>query len=330
MDYASESRDGPGASSPSKRVAAIGEDDSDTDFQEEKVASEVEEEDSGNETEVVNVEELQPNSRQRGSRSRLTSQVSPAKSESLFWHERKLNVLISAGRTFKRVKLSPAPAVDGLPESTSHVTSAPPQPLNEVDKNIMPVACLVCSKQHPVGYCPLKHAGVENCPLCGIPHYGHFRTCPHLSSLTQCRRMLEALKQSTEPAVEKKLAKQYIVGIIGDLTRRKRLEEQKAQQEAGVGATQAVSNTHTEGTLVQTAATGVMPPTGMNGGMFGILSPQPPAKYSTYPIPNGFRLANGDPHLNGFAPGRAGRENQAVNGFRDVSGNTGANGLPSS
>lgn len=87
MDYTSESRDVPGGSSPSKRVAGIGEEDSDTDFQEEKVVSEVEEEDSSNETEEVNVEELQSSSRQRGSRSRFTSQVSPEKSE-FSQHER--------------------------------------------------------------------------------------------------------------------------------------------------------------------------------------------------------------------------------------------------
>lgn len=141
--------------------------------------------------------------------------------------------------------------------------------------------------------------------------------------------MLEALKQSTEPAVEKKLAKQYVVGIIGDLTRRKRLEEQKAQQEAGGGPTQAVSNTHAGGTVGQAAATGVMP-RGINGGVFGILSPQPAAGSSTYMTPNGFQLANGDPHLNGLAPGRGGREKQAVNGIRDASGNNGLHGFSSS
>ena len=40
--------------------------------------------------------------------------------------------------------------------------------------------------------------------------------------------MLDALKRSPESSTEIELAKKYIVGIIGDLQRRKRLKEEKA------------------------------------------------------------------------------------------------------
>lgn len=87
--------------------------------------------------------------------------------------------------------------------------------------------CLACSNIHPVGYCPMKLAGVEHCGLCGMAHYGSgfSRNCPHLKSITQCRAMLEALKSSTEPPETVKQAKRYVVGILGDLNRRRKLKE---------------------------------------------------------------------------------------------------------
>ena len=82
--------------------------------------------------------------------------------------------------------------------------------------------CVACDKLHVQGQCPLKLAGVEYCNLCGLPHFGYSRTCPHLNSVTQLRLMLEALKNSPEPQGIKDQAKKVVTGIIGDLNQRKR------------------------------------------------------------------------------------------------------------
>lgn len=92
--------------------------------------------------------------------------------------------------------------------------------------------CLACSKVHAKGFCPLKLAGNEHCALCGLAHFGlgHQRICPHLSSVTQCRVLLETIKQSNEPRELKDRAKRYIVGIIGDLNNRKKKAAAQAVQ----------------------------------------------------------------------------------------------------
>ena len=86
--------------------------------------------------------------------------------------------------------------------------------------------CLACGQRHPPGYCPLMIAGVECCELCGIAHYGHLRTCPHLTSVTQLRLMLEAIKHSTEPQEIKDLAKKRVVGLIGSINYARRQERE--------------------------------------------------------------------------------------------------------
>ncbi|PYH90192.1 hypothetical protein BO71DRAFT_444079 [Aspergillus ellipticus CBS 707.79] len=104
------------------------------------------------------------------------------------------------------------PAMDGTVDPTPH--QAPP--------------CIACNQVHPIGHCRLKMAGVEHCPLCGLAHYGHSRTCPHLRSETQVAKMLEALKHSTEDREIIQLAKKYLSGIRGDLAQRKRKQASKA------------------------------------------------------------------------------------------------------
>lgn len=98
--------------------------------------------------------------------------------------------------------------------------------------NLTQEPCVACSKVHARGFCPLKLAGVEHCALCGLAHFGsgHQRICPHLSSVTQCRVLLETIKQSNEPHELKDRAKRYIVGIIGDLNQRKKKEAAQALQ----------------------------------------------------------------------------------------------------
>ena len=90
--------------------------------------------------------------------------------------------------------------------------------------------CLACRQSHRPGYCPLMLAGVENCELCGIAHYGHQRACPHLKSVTQLRLMVEALKNSPEPQDIKDLAKKRVVGLIGSLNQTKRQKKEAQRQ----------------------------------------------------------------------------------------------------
>lgn len=81
---------------------------------------------------------------------------------------------------------------------------------------------------HPVGYCPLKLAGVEHCGLCGLAHLGHQRVCPHLNSEEQVSAMLQSLRQSTEPKFLVDAARQYLYGVKADL-KKKKAEKNKAE-----------------------------------------------------------------------------------------------------
>lgn len=75
---------------------------------------------------------------------------------------------------------------------------------------------------HPVGYCPLKLAGVEHCGLCGIAHLGYSRVCPHLNTEEQILSMLQSLRQSTEPKWLVDAARHYLYTVKGDLVKRKK------------------------------------------------------------------------------------------------------------
>jgi len=54
-----------------------------------------------------------------------------------------------------------------------------------------------------------------------MAHYGHGRTCPHISSETQVRLMLDALKNSQEAGSMVELARRYLRGVKGDIIRKK-------------------------------------------------------------------------------------------------------------
>ena len=223
-------------SSPNKRAAADHDDDSDTDFQEEKAVSEAEE--SGNETDVVDVEELRSPAKRRGSRSVYASQANLRMCfVQAYCMRSHILTLIFKGTPFRRVNMD-----DQTYTSASRSDSA--QTINGVDNDVTLQLCPACDRPHAVGYCLLKHSGVEHCPLCGIPHFGHGRTCPHLNSVTQCRLMLEALKKSPESKPEKSLAKWYIVSIINDLNRRKQRDDaRQANGTTGLsGRTTAMPN----------------------------------------------------------------------------------------
>lgn len=123
---------------------------------------------------------------------------------------------------FTRAKVPPL-APNGVPFSGSTIgAGAPAEALTQ---------CIACGGSHQTGYCPLKLAGAEFCNLCGLPHYGHQRSCPHLNSVTQLRAMIEAIKHSPEPMEIKNEAKKRLVGIIGDLTQRRRQKEQRQKEQ---------------------------------------------------------------------------------------------------
>ncbi|RII05200.1 chromodomain-helicase-DNA-binding protein 4 [Alternaria sp. MG1] len=88
--------------------------------------------------------------------------------------------------------------------------------------------CPACHKNHPSGACELKAAGVEHCGLCGLAHYGHSRTCPHIRSETQVREMLEALKNSPEKKELVDAAIKYLRGVKGTLVQQKKRDREKA------------------------------------------------------------------------------------------------------
>ena len=97
--------------------------------------------------------------------------------------------------------------------------------------NSPPAKCAACEHYHPAGRCPLKLAGVENCPLCGIAHYGRARTCPHINSITQLQAMQDAIKHSPETSELKELAKKKLTGLIGNIRQKRRMEEQAKVKE---------------------------------------------------------------------------------------------------
>ena len=93
--------------------------------------------------------------------------------------------------------------------------------------------CPACHKDHPQGACELKAAGVEHCGLCGLAHYGHSRTCPHIKSETQVREMLKALKSSPEKKELVDAAMKYLRGVKGTLVQQKKRDREKAAMTMG-------------------------------------------------------------------------------------------------
>jgi hypothetical protein len=98
----------------------------------------------------------------------------------------------------------------------------------QASSSVNMINCYACMIQHPRGACPLKVAGVEHCGLCGLAHYGHGRTCPHIKSETQVRAMLEALKSSPENKELVDAAVKYLRGVKGTLVQQKKKKKEKA------------------------------------------------------------------------------------------------------
>lgn len=126
--------------------------------------------------------------------------------------------------------------------------------------------CLACDGTHASGRCPVRLAGVELCGLCGLAHYGSAgRPCPQFRSMEHCRAMIEALKHSTEPRAIVELAKKYLYGVIGSISRKtkeqneKLLSQDQVQAPPRVTASKKVkSSSATRGNMVGHFANGLI------------------------------------------------------------------------
>jgi hypothetical protein len=152
--------------------------------------------------------------------------------------------------------------------------------------------CPACHKNHPQGACELKVAGVEHCGLCGLAHFGHSRTCPHIKSETQVREMLEALKNSPEKKELVDAAMKYLRGVKGTLVQQKKRDREKAALAAG----QPIPPPTQTGTSRPPKSAYPRPPGATNGttngsspgpsGPPGAPSNEPPRSYAPY-LPQG-------------------------------------------
>ncbi|KAF3922422.1 hypothetical protein AA313_de0205143 [Arthrobotrys entomopaga] len=96
----------------------------------------------------------------------------------------------------------------------------------------IPVDCRLCTNRHMPGECPLRNIPIERCSLCGMAHFGEGPTCPHLGSVTQLTAMLNAIKESNEPAGLQAIAKHYLRGRKGAVNHNRRLKKAKAERMA--------------------------------------------------------------------------------------------------
>ncbi|KAJ5929542.1 hypothetical protein N7454_006492 [Penicillium verhagenii] len=111
-----------------------------------------------------------------------------------------------------------------------HVPEEPPLSLGLDGSSDSMASCLACEKRHELGHCPLKGAGVEHCPLCGLAHLGGRRACPNFNSKSQLQLMLQALSQSNEDPSLVNAAKLYLRGVIGHLTHTERKKSANAKE----------------------------------------------------------------------------------------------------
>ncbi|KAF2706482.1 hypothetical protein K504DRAFT_459785 [Pleomassaria siparia CBS 279.74] len=107
--------------------------------------------------------------------------------------------------------------------------------------------CAACKQHHPRGACHLKAAGVEHCGLCGLAHFGHARTCPHIKSETQVREMLQALKNSPEKRELVDMAAKYLRGVKGHLVQQKKKDQERSLLQASGVSRQPQAQMHSNG-----------------------------------------------------------------------------------
>lgn len=160
-----------------------------------------------------------------------------------------------------------------------------PQPYKPVDgmTNVRQPACLACHNRHPIGSCPLKIAGPEHCPLCGLAHYGKNRTCPHLQSITQVKRMLAALELSPEPAELVDAAQRYCRNLLNNLLVIERNKAKYAQAMADRPAEASTTSTTLPMAPSASINPAMVPPTSAHPAMQSH-APQAPARTAQPPV----------------------------------------------
>ncbi|KAK6332912.1 hypothetical protein TWF696_002931 [Orbilia brochopaga] len=110
--------------------------------------------------------------------------------------------------------------------STANITHMrPPTP----PPRGIPVNCILCLESHMPGECPLR-APPDRCLLCGLAHFGESNTCPHLNSVTQIQLMLDAVKESPEPAHLVAFVKNYLRGRKNALIQSRKQKKAKAER----------------------------------------------------------------------------------------------------
>jgi hypothetical protein len=203
--------------------------DSDTDFQahsdqEDETDSEAERDaDPENATDLVNRDgkSTRPSSMYKNGAG--VSQLSSVPTSAV-------RFLVTTSPDYKQHDKSNGPVVKPFARVQLPVRS----PIEPAFANYDSQICVACQQQHPLGACPLKVAGVEHCGLCGLAHYGHARTCPHIRSETQVRDMIEALKNSPEKKELVDLAMKYLRGVKGTLVQQKKRDREKAMQQTAM------------------------------------------------------------------------------------------------
>ena len=135
--------------------------------------------------------------------------------------------------------------------------------------------CPACDKDHLVGSCPLKIAGAEHCPICGLAHFTWQRTCPHMQSETQVRAMLTALSNSPESKELVDRAKKLLQGIKGSIVQQKK-RNAEAQQRAAAAARASADGIPASAQMGPGAGTPQMPKASSGQGVAPIGSSSAP------------------------------------------------------
>ncbi|KAF3940373.1 hypothetical protein ABW19_dt0202614 [Dactylella cylindrospora] len=184
-------------------------DDEDTDFRESDGASESNS-DAEEELKFDPTAELNNGDESR-SRSLLLNGIGSTSQEN-----------IANGMTAPGADARIRPVLVDINMNQYHVGPPPPRGI--------PVDCRLCLGRHNPGECPLRNIKVDKCMLCGIAHFGEGPICPHMSSMTQLTAMLDAIKESNEPAQLQALAKHYLRGRKGALNQNRKMKKAKAER----------------------------------------------------------------------------------------------------